>query len=232
MEVPYLSIIIPVINEAESLPILLGRLQELNLSELWVETVVVDGGSSDGTPEKAVQYGAQVVTSAKGRARQMNAGARVARGKVLYFLHADSIPPHQFVGQIAQAHDKGFMAGCFRLKFDWSHWFLRCNAWFTRFNIDSLRFGDQSLYVDRAFFERVGGYDESLIIMEDQEIVFRLTAKAPFRVLPDYIVTSARKYRLNGPYRMQAIFYSIYLGYYLGFPQQKLVRIYKKLIRT
>ncbi len=84
---------------------------------------------------------------------------------MLYFLHADSIPPNNFITQILRAYKDGAKSGCFRLAFDYHHWFLKANAWFTRFNVNAVRFGDQSLFVTKDVFQKCGGFRENLRMM-------------------------------------------------------------------
>ena len=228
-----ISIIIPVKNEAAQLPVLLHYLNAIPGKAHIAEIIVSDGKSTDDTVQIANLYGAKVVLSEQaGRGRQMNAGAKSATGNILYFLHADSIPPTGFVEDILDSINAGNVAGCYRLRFDDDHWFLKANAWFTRFNVNAVRFGDQSLFVNKSVFETIGCFREDLIIMEDQEIIHRIRAQGRFAVIEDYVTTSARKYKVNGIYRMQGIFFYIYFAYLLGASQQKLVSIYKKLIRS
>lgn len=227
-----ISIIIPARNEAESLPGLLTYLFSLPGQEFLKEIIVSDGMSTDETVAVAAGFGARVtMCSSYGRAFQMNEGAKRATGNILYFLHADSKPPANFLFEIMRRVSIGYTAGCFRLRFDYDHWFLKVNAWFTRFDVDAIRFGDQSLFISNECFHQIGGFREELIIMEDQEIVKRIKKKGRFCIIPGYVVTSARKYRVNGIYRMQAIFFYLYFGYQLGFSQAKLVSQYKKFIR-
>jgi rSAM/selenodomain-associated transferase 2 len=230
MAIASISVIIPVLNEEENLPSLLSYLYDVSDRSHLLEIIVVDGGSTDKSVEIARQNGAVVIHSLKGRARQMNAGARVAKGDVLYFLHADSYPPLNVWNTIIEAARQKD-AGCFRLKFNTNSWFLKANAWFTRFNINAIRFGDQSLFVRKHVFETVGSFNETHVVLEDQEIVRRISKQHTFTVLPDYVTTSARKYEENGNVRLQCIFLLICVLYNLGFPQQKLVATYKKLIR-
>jgi rSAM/selenodomain-associated transferase 2 len=226
-----ISLIIPALNESEHLPILLSYLHN-NQSGLVTEIIVVDGNSSDGTAEIAAKYGAKVVRlRSAGRARQMNAGAEAASSPILYFLHADSFPPKRFDASIVNTYKNGVQSGCFRLKFDERHWFLTFNAWFTRFNIDAIRFGDQSLFVSKDVFKKIGGYREDHLLLEDQEIVTRIRKHARFCVIPEVVKTSARKYRANGFLRLQLIYYYIYTLYRLGVSQERLVEFYKARIR-
>ena len=227
-----LSIIIPTYNEATTLATLLAYLRQPTAGESAPEIIVVDGGSTDATRTLAQQAGATVLLAPrKGRAAQMNYGARHAQGTLLYFLHADSLPPPGFGHDLRQAVARGYGSGCFRLAFDSSHWLLRFSAWCTRLPLTAVRFGDQSLFVRRELFERIGGFSEELLVMEDQEIIRRLRAQAPFFVVPRAVLTSARKYRANGVVRLQGIFTGIALLYWLGVPQGHLIRIYRRFIR-
>lgn len=227
------SIIIPTYNEAATLPALLHHLRRAGATaQAHVEIIVADGQSTDATATLAQRAGVRVLACPqKGRAAQLNHGARHAAGSILYFLHADTHPPVGFLDGIRRATAAGYGCGCYRLAFDTPHWFLRANAWFTRFNVQAARFGDQSLFVLKAVFERAGGYREDLLIMEDQEITRRLRQHSKFRVLPAHVVTSARKYRENGVFRLQGAFYLLALLYYVGVPQPMLLRAYRALIQ-
>jgi rSAM/selenodomain-associated transferase 2 len=225
------SIIIPTYNEADQIAATISKTHAAN-GQHEIEIIVVDGGSSDETVKIATACGARAITSErKGRAAQMNKGAASAKGEILYFLHADSIPPQGFTTQILNVYNKGIKSGCFRLKFDHDHWFLKANAWFTRFNVNAVRFGDQSLFVAKEVFEKSGGFREDLVMMEDQEIIHRLKRHGKFRVLNDVVITSARKYLDNGVYRMQGIFYRIWAMYYLGYSQEQMLQVHRRLIR-
>lgn len=227
------SIIIPTYNEAEGIAKLLRQLRAAGTgTDDAVEIIIADGQSTDATVAVARREGAWVLACpVKGRAPQLNYGARYAAGSILYFLHADTYPPAGFLHNIRSAVAAGYGCGCYRLAFDEPHWFLRANAWFTRFDLEAVRFGDQSLFATRAVFAQAGGYREDLIMLEDQEIVGRLRRYSRLRVLPATIVTSARKYRENGVFRLQGAFYLITMLYWLGVPQLQLLRIYRAIIR-
>ena len=227
-----LSIIIPTYNEAATIAALVAYLRQPTAGEPAPEIIVADGGSTDTTRQLARQAGATVLRCPrKGRAAQMNHGARQAQEALLYFLHADSYPPAGFRLDLQQAVAQGYGSGCFRLAFDDAHWLLRFSAWCTRLPLTALRFGDQSLFVRRELFERLGGFREELLVMEDQEIIRRLQAQGPFCLVPRAVLTSARKYRANGVVRLQSIFTGIALLYWLGVPQRYLVRIYQRFIK-
>lgn len=227
-----ISIIIPTYNEADQIKTTIQRIWEYDKSNLVGEIIVADGGSTDNTVGTAETEGVKVVASPKkGRAAQMNHGASLATHEILYFLHADTIPPDDFSDDILKAVRNGAGAGCYRLKFTIDHWFLRANCWFTRFNVNAVRFGDQSLFVKKGKFLEAGGFCEKHVVLEDQEIIRRLRKITPFTILQRPVLTSARKYRENGIYKTQAIFFLIYFMYRLGYSQQRLLSTYKKLIR-
>ncbi len=225
------SVIIPTYNEADQIAETISKTHAAN-GKHEAEIIVVDGGSIDDTVAIAKQCGAIVVVSErKGRAAQMNKAASVANYEILYFLHADSIPPNDFTTQILRAYKEGAKSGCFRLQFDYDHWFLKANAWFTRFNVNAIRFGDQSLFATKEVFQKSGEFREDLLMMEDQEIIHRLKRHGTFKVLNDVVITSARKYLDNGVYRMQGVFFRIWAMYYLGYSQEQLLKVHRRLVR-
>ncbi|UYZ57904.1 TIGR04283 family arsenosugar biosynthesis glycosyltransferase [Hymenobacter latericus] len=226
------SIIIPAYQEAGAIGALVEYLRQAGGAGPGVEIIVADGQSPDATAAVAAAAGARVLRCPrKGRAAQMNHGARAAQGHILYFLHADSYPPPGFLADIRRAVQQGYGSGCYRLAFDHPHWFLRASAWFTRFDWDAVRFGDQSLFVRRAVFEQAGGFREEMVVLEDQEIIGRLRRFGRFAILPGRVTTSARKYLENGVFRLQSIFFIICVLYRLGVSQPNLKRVYRALIR-
>jgi rSAM/selenodomain-associated transferase 2 len=225
-----LSIIIPVLNEAGRLATLIPELRKRSETGAVREIIVVDGGSGDGSAEVAAGNGARVLKAPKGRARQMNAGARSARGGILYFLHADTLPPVGYDRWILQAMEGGPQAGCFRLRFEPPHWFLNSFAWCTRINHPLCRGGDQSLFVPRSWFEQSGGFDEAFKIYEDNQFIGRLYREFSFTVLPANVTTSARRYQDLGMFRLQYHYCVIHLKRILGAPPEALYAYYQKHI--
>lgn len=225
-----ISVVIPALNEEKTIGNVVRQAKNRASGNIG-EIIVVDGGSHDATAEKAAESGAKVIGSdKKGRAIQMNAGAAKAVYPVLYFLHADSLPPFRFDQKIVEAVNRGHSAGCFQLAFDQDHPLLNFYAWCTRFDINAFRYGDQSLFIEKDLFDHIGGYEPGLQLMEDNVIVRRLKKETFFEIISDKVVTSARKYRTNGMIRLQLIFTLIYVLFFLGFPQERLVSTYRALI--
>lgn len=226
-----ISIIIPTFNEGRNICKAIRHIRAASTSANIQEILVVDCCSDDQTVKSAECENARTLLSRrKGRAAQMNIGAYEAKGDVLYFLHADSFPPKGFDQAILRRVSKGYESGCFRMKFDSSHHLLRFSSWCTRLKPIVFRGGDQSLFVTNATFEKLGGFDESLSLMEDYDMVRRLRSKVNFSIVPQYLVTSARRYRNNGVYRLQFIYSVIHLLYFLGFSQDVLQSFYAKYV--
>lgn len=225
-----ISVIIPVINEASALEILIPYIKVQAQSDAVLEILVADGGSTDQSVEIAGQLGARVIMSGRGRAVQLNAAAAQAKGNILYFLHADTLPPAGFDTHILEAQRKHPVAGCFRLRFDKAGWFLNCFEWMTRFNFSICRGGDQSLFIPTAWFKKIGGYNETYRIYEDNELTDRLYGKYPFTVLPQSVTTSARRYHEIGTFRLQYYFALIHLKKRLGYTPEALWEQYRRTI--
>ncbi len=190
--------VIPALNEA-------GVIAEAVRSAAaeGAEVIVVDGGSADGTPERAAAAGAIVVHSAPGRARQLGVGAGQARGEGVVFLHADTrLPPAWGRGVAEALADPGAAGGCFRFRFDARSPALALVEWGVRLRVAllGLPYGDQALFVRRSVLERIGGVPQ-VPIMEDLDLVRALTREGRLVRLPQAIETSARRYRERGTLR-------------------------------
>ncbi len=227
---PTISIIIPVLNEEDHIGDLITYIHKNSTSQNISEILVIDGGSLDNSILVAKSAGANVFHSEKGRAKQMNFGANKAKGDILYFLHADTLPPKNFDHHIVDALTKKHEAGCFQMRFDSDNWLLRCFAGFTKYKHKICRGGDQSLFISTELFKKTKGFNENYIIFEDNEYIGRLYKKTSFKILPFHVKTSARKYRKHGIVKLQYHFGIIHLKNYLGAGPEKLYDYYKRKI--
>lgn len=225
-----ISIIIPVYNESERLGKLIQYLIQ-HKKELVGEILVVDAGSTDKTMEIATQAGAIVVVSPKkGRAAQMHYGASLAIGDVLYFIHADTFPPVSFANDIMEAVTNGFGLGRYRTKFDSTKWYLKINAWFTRFDWFICMGGDQTLFITNDLYLQAGGFKPDLLIMEEFEFVPRARKLSPYKIFNKPALVSARKYDTNSWWQVQMANRKIVSMYKKGSSQNEMVAMYKKML--
>jgi rSAM/selenodomain-associated transferase 2 len=224
------SVIIPTLNEAENLSILIPLLFSNGNREL-IEVIVADSNSDDQTQSVSEQLGAKYVAcSLKSRAAQMNAGAKIAKGEVLYFVHADTRPISGFVEDIMNSITDGYFAGCYRYRFDSDYLLLKVNSWFTRFDGVFSGGGDQTLFIKKALFEDLNGFDEKYIIMEDFDLVRRIRQKTEFRIIPKSIKVSARKYENNSWLRVQLVNLTVFIYFLSNKQPSKIKNLYCRLL--
>lgn len=233
-----ISIIIPVLNEEASIGHLLSHLTANAHVNNIAQIIVADGGSIDTTKSIVLDAAENNLTSIlfipseKGRAKQMNSGAKHANGSILYFLHADSFPPQHYDQLILDEVEKGNPAGCFKMRFDSNHWWLRLASWLTHFNWRASRGGDQSQFITRSLFDEIGGYDENFIIYEDNMLINELFKRKKFVVIQEWLDTSARLYREKGIWYLQYHFWAIYVKKWLGADADELYAYYVKHIKS
>ena len=198
-----MDLIIPTLNEEEYIRKLLLFIFE-NKTDVLNDVIVVDSGSTDSTLDILKDFNVKVIHSEKrNRAVQMNIGSQDSKADVLYFVHADTIPPKNFLKDVEREWNDGKKIGGYRFKFDSKLFILKLNSWFTRFNILSFRGGDQTLFIDRKLFEKLKGYDERYCIMEEYDLIKRAAeSKEEFRLMKNHVMVSDRKYRKNGYFRV------------------------------
>jgi rSAM/selenodomain-associated transferase 2 len=219
-----ISVVIPALDEEAALP---AALASVAAQAGPVEVVVVDGGSADRTRAVAEAAGVRVLIAPRGRARQMNAGASATAGEALLFLHADTCLPAGALAAVRTAlADPAVAGGCFRTTFDdtRSVWM---RVWQGRLWMrwHRLAFGDRAPFARRAAFEAAGGFPDQPIF-EDLELVRRLRRAGRFVFLDAAVVTSARRFRANGPVLQQARNAALWAAWNLRLPARWFARFY------
>ncbi|QJW91001.1 glycosyltransferase family 2 protein [Spirosoma taeanense] len=226
-----LSVIIPALNEADNIGQLVRDLQTCGHNQL-ADILVVDGGSTDNTVEQARQAGARVVLSPQtGRANQMNYGAELTSGEILYFVHADVRVHPDFVQDIRQSVAQGNDAGCYRFRFASSHPLLRLNSYGTRFSGLMSRGGDQTLFITRTLFNRLAGFRERYVIMEDFDMIARIRAVARFCIIPKDVIVSARKYKANSWLRVQLANLTAFGLFFMNVSPVRIAQTYRRMLK-
>jgi rSAM/selenodomain-associated transferase 2 len=220
-----ISIIIPVLNEAAIIQPILEKLQ----GNANLEIIVIDGGSRDNTAVIAQATGVKTITVSGGRSAQMNAGAKIAEGEILLFLHLDTNLPANFVDLITQTlkHPR-VIAGAFELAIQGEAKSLRWIEIFVklRSHLLSLPYGDQAIFITKQAFADIGGFPD-LPIMEDFELIQRLKRQGKIAIAPGTVITSGRRWQKLGVWRTTFINQLIIAGYYLGVSPQKLSDFYR-----
>ncbi len=219
------SIVVPALNEAARIG---GCLQRLRSDFPDCELVVVDGGSTDATFDLAARC-AHTIRSPAGRAVQMNAGAAVSSGDILWFIHVDCLIPANALGLLRQAmQDPRVVGGGLRLRFDQRTVGLDYLAASSNQRARRLHwiFGDQAMFVRRDVFDSVGGFPE-LPLMEDLEMSRILRRRGGLAVLPATVTASARRLVEQGPWRMTVLMQWLKLQYFLGVDPERIRRRYE-----
>ncbi len=219
-----LSIIIPTLNEENSINETLSAVARIVEP---VEIIVVDGGSDDETVRLVREHGVRVIRSERGRGAQMHAGACAAQGTVLWFLHADTIPPPGAVNQIAESlRDPRVVGGNFDVCFDSQRVSAHCLAWFYRqLRTVGLCYGDSAMFVRREAYDRGGGF-KSLPIFEDLDFLRRVKRIGRFVHLLPSVITSGRRFE-GGRFVSTFIrWVALQLLYWMGVNPRRLARLY------
>lgn len=217
-----ISVVIPALNEAGFIARAISSVRD-QCEE--TEIIVVDGGSTDRTPDRARSF-ARVVTAAPGRASQMNIGAKASQSDLLLFLHADSIlHPHALTHLREALDDPETVGGTFTLRFDSSRFPLGLLSYLTRFRFRLFHFGDQGIFVRKSVFESIEGFRD-IPIMEDLDLLNRLRRLGRVCLVRKPITTSARRFLENGPVRQQLLNCFLVCCFLLGASPWTLARWY------
>lgn len=220
------SIIVPVLNEIDQLPELLAHLMQCQRH--GCEVLLVDGGSTDGTADTAEAIGYRVIRSAPGRARQMNAGADLAQGDILIFLHADTRLPPNTETRVREALAAGHVWGRFDVRIAGKSWLLPviafCMNWRSR--LSGIATGDQALFVCRRTFQAMGGFPAQPL-MEDIEFSIRMKRLSPPACLRDRVTTSGRRWDERGAWRTVWLMWRLRFAYWRGASAFRLAEYYR-----
>ena len=221
-----LSIIIPVLNEAETIAARLDALQALRAR--GVEVIVVDGGSADDSAGRAAPLADRVITAPRGRGRQMNAGAEQATGEVLLFLHADTVLPDSATERIEAAVTGGALWGRFDVRIEGASVMLPIVAALMngRSRLTGIATGDQAMFVRREAFDAVGGFPLQPL-MEDIELSQRLLRRSRPACLRARVTTSGRRWEQRGVWRTIVLMWRLRWAYWRGVPAEVLAEAYR-----
>lgn len=221
-----LSVIIPTLNEEMSLP---ATLDSVGLPGDALEVIVVDAGSTDQTVEIAQQHGCKVFVGNPGRANQMNAGAAIATGEHLLFLHADTRLPGDYRVEVERVLATPVTCGAFPLQIDAQGLALRMveSGVAFRSRIWQMPYGDQALFFRSADFYAQSGFKQ-MSIMEDYELVARMRKTGRIGLASKPVKTSARRWEKNGILRTTFVNQLCVVGYRLGFSDTRLARLYRR----
>jgi rSAM/selenodomain-associated transferase 2/rSAM/selenodomain-associated transferase 1 len=216
------TVIIPALNEASALQTLLPAIE----AGSPLQIIVADGGSTDDTTAVAARHGVELIHTPRGRARQMNDAAKIARGEYLLFLHADTLPPPDFTGIIARHLTAGVAAGAFRFALREKFALQGMLVGFTRLRgrVSGMPYGDQGLFLRRRLFHAVGGFPD-WPILEDVEMIKRLRRLGQLVITPECAATSARRWLQGGVLRTWARHQLILAGHSLGVSPRRLAKL-------
>jgi rSAM/selenodomain-associated transferase 2 len=216
-----IAVVIPALDEAHSIK---GAVE--SASAVGSDVVVVDGGSRDGTPERARAAGARVLAGERGRARQQRLGVQETQGEVVLLLHADSRLEPGWADAIGEAlADPSVAGGAFRLRFDDPGRAFRLLEWGVRLRVAlfKLPYGDQAIFVRRRVLEEVGGIPDTSFL-EDLDLVKAIRSRGRLRALPLSVTTSSRRYRRQGLLRTVALHGLAALAWSLGVDRSRIER--------
>lgn len=227
-----LSIIIPTLNEVQNLKRLLPYLFQHSDDRLHEIIIANSDQTTDDTATFATEIGARVLScEACNRAVQMNQAAATATGDVLYFIHADVLPPADFLDAIARAFRRGVDFGCFSYQFDSPKKLLRINAYFTRFDGLFAGGGDQTLFIRKEDFEQLGGFDPEWCIMEDFDFTKRAKAAGlRYDIISQDALVSARKYENHAYIWVTLTNLWVFILFWLGVHPTRLKETYQRLL--
>jgi rSAM/selenodomain-associated transferase 2 len=223
-----ISIVVPVFNEAKTLPYVIEHLKiVMKTAPIQAELIFVDGGSTDDSLSIIKEAGLSVISSPKGRAWQMNAGATQTAGDVLLFLHADTQLPQNAFNAIASGLVGKICWGRFDVVIAGKPWMLRVVArmmnWRSR--LTRIATGDQAMFMTRAAYQSIGGFPEQAL-MEDIEASHRLRRLSRPACISTPVVTSGRRWEKRGVWTTIFLMWRLRWEYWRGQNPKHLAELY------
>lgn len=222
------SIIIPTLNEEENIENLLNNLKSLKGD---FEVIFSDGGSLDKTAEIIKNFGNyKIIKSERGRAKQLNNGAKESNNDTLLFLHADSILEEDVLIKIENFVKNGNKAGCLKIKFDSKKIIMRLFAILSNLRVKyrNIAFGDQAIFIEKKLFEDIGMFDD-IPIMEDYKLSIKLKNVFPIKYIDSYIISSSRRFEKNGILKTALLMQKLQYMFRKGVSIDKIANIYNSM---
>lgn len=232
-KIPF-SVIVPVLHESHSINHLIDHLCRLEAHHQGCEIIVADGSPEGDTIEAVRSDQVVTITAETGRARQMNAGAIVAHGEVLIFLHVDTELPDDAFAKIGSVMKQTeYVGGAFELGIQSVKRVYRVLEYWvaTRCRLTRIPYGDQAIFIKRDYFNKIGGYRE-IPLMEDVELMRRIKKRGDtIYIIPDQVMTSPRRWEEEGFIYVNMRNTASLILYYLGVSPAKLARFYKSFYK-
>lgn len=222
------SIIIPTLNEENNIKRLLNNLKQLKGD---FEVIFSDGGSLDKTLDIIKDFGdCKIIKSDRGRARQLNNGAKESNNDILFFLHADSFIEENVLIKIEDFIKNGNKVGCLKIKFDSKKILMNIFAILSNLRVKyrNIAFGDQAIFIEKKLFEDIGMFDD-IPIMEDYKLSIKLKNVFPIKYIDSYIISSSRRFEKNGILKTALLMQKLQYMFRRGVSIDKIANIYNSM---
>ena len=223
-----ISIIIPTLNEEENIRKLLDNFKKLKGD---FEVIFSDGGSLDKTLDIIKDFGNyKIINSDRGRAKQLNNGAKESNNDILFFLHADSIIEENALIKIEDFIKNGNKAGCLKIKFDSKKILMNIFAVLSNLRVKyrNIAFGDQGIFIEKKFFEDIGMF-EDIPLMEDYKLSIKLKSICRIKYIDSYIISSSRRFEKNGIIKTALLMQKLQYMFRKGISIDKIANIYNSM---
>lgn len=223
-----ISIIIPTLNEEENIRKLLDNLKNLNGD---FEVIFSDGGSLDKTLDIIKDFGNyKIINSDRGRAKQLNNGAKESNNDILFFLHADSVIEENALIKIEDFIKNGNKVGCLKIKFDSKKILMNIFAVLSNLRVKyrNIAFGDQGIFIEKKFFENIGMF-EDIPLMEDYKLSIKLKSICRIKYIDSYIISSSRRFEKNGIIKTALLMQKLQYMFRKGISIDKIANIYNSM---